>query len=163
MRFVALALFALLVGSVAAAAPVPKEKPPLNPDLAAMQGTWKLTDIKSGGLSLGAKFAADLELTMEVRDGTMITTGQKFKQRITSTFALDTTADPRRITVATGKETDLDGKPLADAATPKTTVCLYKIDGDTLTIAGGTGDEKDPPKNFTDKGVMSMTYTRVKK
>lgn len=163
MRFVALALFALVVGSVGSAAPVPKQKPVDNPDLAAMQGTWKLTDIKTGGLSLGAEFAADLKLTMEVRDNTMTSTGLKFKQRITNTFVLDTTASPRRMTVVTGKETDLDGKPTPDAPSPKTTVSIYKLDGDTLTIAGVFGDEKDPPKGFADKGVMSMTYTRVKK
>ena len=52
-------LFTLVVafGSMSSAAPVPKHllKTPENPDLTAMQGKWKLTDVAFGGQSLDRK------------------------------------------------------------------------------------------------------------
>lgn len=162
MRLVALALSAALAGSIASAAPVPKEKPPENPDLAAIQGKWKLTDVTFGGKSLGAEFVADLELTMEVRGSTATTVGVKHKQRITSTLTLDVNATPRRMTTSDGKETDLDGKPVPNPDAKKASVAIYKLDGDTLTVAGRIGDES-ASKDFAGDDVVTMTYTRVKK
>ena len=159
MRLVALVLFAA-VGPVSAA-PVPKAVE--NPDLAAMQGQWKLTDVSFNGQSLGAEFVAKLELTMEVRDTTTVMTGMQHKQRITNTITLDPTAKPRRMTSVTTKETDLDGNPPANPAAKKKSASIYKIDGDTLVIAGTTGDEKTSPKDFSGEGVVSLTFTRVKK
>ena len=166
MRFVALALFAattvfVSVGPAVVAAPVPKAAE--NPDLTAMQGKWTLTDIAFNGQSLGAEFAAKLEMTMEVRDNTTVTTGLQHKQRVTNMIALDATANPRRVTTTTTAETDLDGKPVANPAAKKKGVAIYKIERDTLVIAGVMGDEENAPKGFADKGVVSMTFTRVKK
>ncbi len=163
MRLVALALLGLVVGSVASAAPVPKQKALDNPDLAAMQGAWKLTDVSFNGNSTGDKFAADLELTMEFRGDTATTVGKKYKQRITHTVALDVNTNPRRLTMSDSKETDLDGKPVENADAKKTHAAIYKIDGDTLTTASFIDAETEVPKGFADKGVISMTYTRVKK
>ncbi len=68
-------LFTLVVafGSMSSAAPVPKHllKTPENPDLTAMQGKWKLTDVAFGGQSRGADFATQLELSLEFRENAM--------------------------------------------------------------------------------------------
>jgi uncharacterized protein (TIGR03067 family) len=160
-RFAAIVLFGLAAAS-ATAAPVPKQKAEGNPDLAAMQGKWKLTDVAFNGKSLGAEFVADLDLTLEVQGNKTVTTGVKHNQRITATVSLDRNANPRRMTSTDSKETDLDGKPAQNPGTKKTTVAIYKIDGDTLTIAGPIG-EGELPKDFAGNDTITMTFTRVKK
>jgi len=162
VRFLALVIAVGLLASAGPGAPVPKEKAPANPDLAAMQGKWVLTDMTFNGLSLGADFAKDLKLTMEVKGDTSVTVGEKFKQRLTADLVFDRDVTPHRLTYTNSKETDLEGKPIKDRDTKPTSRVIYKIAGDTLTI-GGTMDGKEFPKDFTDKGVMTMTFKRVKK
>lgn len=165
MRFVALAVVLALLAPLAhagRAAPVPKEKPPENPDLAAMQGQWVLTDMKFNGLSLGADFAKDLKLTMEIKGDTCVTVGEKFKQRITANMVFDRDANPRRLTHTNSKETDLDGNPVRDRDVNPTSRAIYKLAGDTLTVAGFM-DGKEFPKDFVGKDVAVMVFTRVKK
>ncbi len=162
MRFLALALTVGLLASSGRAAPVPKQKAPDNPDLAAMQGKWVLADVRFNGNSLGADFAADLKLTMEIKGDTSVTVGEKFKQRVTADLVFDRDASPRRLTYANSKDTDLDGKPVQDRDAKPTNRVIYKIDGDMLTI-GGFMDGNEWPKDFVGKGVMVMIFKRVKK
>lgn len=162
MRFLALAMAVGLVVPAGFGAPVPKPKAPANPDLAAMQGKWVLTDMTFNGLSLGADFAKDLKLTMEIQGDTCVTVGEKFKQRLTADMVFDRDVTPPRLTYTNSKDTDLDGKPVKGRDTKPTSRVIYKIVGDTLTI-GGTMDGTEFPKDFTDKGVAVMVYTRVKK
>jgi uncharacterized protein (TIGR03067 family) len=162
MRYFALAVVVCSGAAVGRGAPVPKEKAPANPDLAAMQGKWVLTDMTFNGISLGADFAKDLKLTMEIKGDTCVTEGQKFKQRITAEMVFDRDVTPHRLTYTNSKDTDLDGKPPKDRDPKPTSRVIYKIAGDTLTV-GGTMDGTEFPKGFGEKGVMTMTFARVKK
>ncbi len=166
MRCAVLVLLVVLIGS-AHAAPVPKHlmKEGDHPDLAALQGKWRLTDIALNGTSLGPGILDQVEATTEVLDNTVAITLSKLNARLSGTFKLDTNASPRRLTSTDMKETDLNGKPSA-TLDPEPFVMIYKIEGDTLVLAINTGDQKEAPKGFSGKdgeSTASLTFTRAKK
>ena len=152
MRMLALALFAtaatfVVSGGPMVAAPVPKHlmKDAENPDLAAMQGEWELTTMNVDGESMSA-----LEATLEVRGNISRTTiGHLHSSCV---FTLDTTNNPRRMISL-------------DSTNPnaKATVAIYKIEGDTLTIADCRDYPEKPPEEFSGEGITALIYTRVRK
>ena len=170
MRTAALILFAAIV-PVAGAAPVPKHlmKEAENPDLAALQGKWTITGIALDGTELPADLIAGLNLTFEFKGDTAVLTNPTQKETVTATVKLDLTAKPRRITFSNEKTTDLDGKPTkADAKSLGT--LIYKIDGDTLVVAGraDSPDKKavGAPDDFVGKpgsNTATLTFKRVTK
>jgi uncharacterized protein (TIGR03067 family) len=174
MRTAALDLFGVVIalvgfaGGPVAAAPVPKHlmKEPENPDLAALQGKWKLTRIGFGGMDLTGDVLDQIDMSLEVRGDTLVMTAAKQNLRSTTTVKLDANSKPRRITFADSKATDLEGKPVNNPGAEKMGIAIYKVEGDTFVFAAKTDGKAGIPEDFgggpnTDTAVM--TFTRVKK
>ena len=175
MRTAALGLFGVviaLVGSAGglpvAAAPVPKHlmKEPENPDLALLQGKWKLTRIAFGGMDLTGEVLDQVDMSLEVRGDALVVTAAKQNMRSTTTLKLDTNKNPRRIIFADGKATDLEGKPINNPGAEKMGTAIYKIEGDTFVMAAMVDGKAGVPADFgggQNTDVAVMTFTRVKK
>lgn len=168
MRFAALGLFtaAAVLGAPlggATGAPVPKHLMKGDPNLAALQGEWRLAEIALGGKPLGADVLGQVELTLEVRGTTFMMTAAKQNLRTTSTIKIDATTDPRRLTSSGGRATDLKGEPAKNAGAEQAGTMLYKIEGDKLVLASNNTDRNQAPQSFNDTGVVSLTFTRVQK
>jgi uncharacterized protein (TIGR03067 family) len=173
MRTASLALFGIAVAVVSSvrvgtAAPVPKHLMKEPPDLAALRGTWTLTGLRLEGTELPVEIIRQVALTLEFRENTAVMTSVPQKRRTTATVKLDATTKPRRMTFGNESTTDLDGKPVKGAGESMGTV-IYKIDGDTLVLAGiaQVGDKK--PEGVADdfvgkpgSNVAVLTFKRVK-
>src|SRR5262249_15604929 len=64
---------------------------------------------------------------------------------------LDPKANPKEITLSRGKGEDRE-----------TRLGIYQLDGDTLKVAFGSGQDKERPKNLTDKDAEVIVLTRDK-
>jgi uncharacterized protein (TIGR03067 family) len=104
-----------------------------HPDLAALEGTWRLSGLALEGAELPAEYVEKLALTLEFRGSTVVITATKEKARTTATVRVDSTTQPRRLLFINEKTTDLGGKPveITRMGTP-----FYKLEGDVLTLAG---------------------------
>jgi uncharacterized protein (TIGR03067 family) len=138
----------------------PKEKPKelteaAKKDLKKLEGTWKATKlVREGNEEENPKMGGD-EVVIEFKGRTMLMNGKDFLAIET----MDPSTDPKCI----------DFKALIDQGpVSKGTVfeSIYKIDGDTLTLAlhpeGGTNRPAkfESPK---DSKVMVVTFKREKK
>ena len=145
--FTLVATLAVCADSHTTAAPVPKHlmKEAENPDLAAMQGKWELISANLDGES-----RKPADATLEIRDNR----GKIVDEHSNSTFifTLDTTTNPRRMISL--DSTDRHAKAI---------VAIYKIEGDTLTIADRRDDPEKPPEEFSGEGITALIYTRVRK
>jgi uncharacterized protein (TIGR03067 family) len=166
-RLALLALFASGSLTIAGAAPVPKQKDD-NPDLAALQGKWKLTGMTLEGFSLSVEVADGLGYTLEFQDDKAIFTQTTQKMRTLATVKFDLKAKPRRIVFTNVQTVDLDGKPKVQSG--DLGVLIYKIDGDTLVVATNPNDNdganNEVPADFVGKpgsNTVVMTFKKVKK
>jgi uncharacterized protein (TIGR03067 family) len=173
-RFAALIVFGIVAavvssaGGIAGAAPVPKHlmKEAENPDLAALQGKWVLTGLALDGTPLTADTLAQIEMSFEFRGNTLVMTAAKQNLRSTATLKVDASANPRRVTFADDKVTDLDGKPVNNPSAGKMGTALYKLEGDTFVLATKADGKDGVPENFVaapGSNTVVLTLKRVKK
>jgi uncharacterized protein (TIGR03067 family) len=133
-------------------------------ELELLQGDWVLVSSEargkrhipaSGEASLTIK---DDQWIVKFKNGKALAQGESIVQtqdgvEITSTFKIDSSKDPKTI--------DLKKRISGEE---RTTLCIYKVDGDILTICK-TVDGKERPKEFKttkEEGLLSV-YKRVKK
>jgi uncharacterized protein (TIGR03067 family) len=152
------ALAAGLIAGAAAAAPVPKHlmKPKDDSEQGKLQGKWRLTAIKIGGMELGGGVAAGISLTVEFR-------GEKAGgQRMTAKIKLDVVNGVKRCITCEGQKLDPQGKP---AGEEKDQAFGYKLEGDQMTWAidqrgMGQGPLVDPANPGPNAAVF--VFTRMK-
>jgi uncharacterized protein (TIGR03067 family) len=153
-------LAALVALALAAPADPPKEKEKefteaAKKHLDKLQGVWKAVKGVKDGVEETDAPGDGADLLIEFKGRTMLMKGNEFFE-ITG---LDTTTDPKCI----------DAKTVAAAGPlPKGTVFegIYKLDGDTLTLAVFEGGGTNRPTKFeSTKGskVILMTFERQKK
>jgi len=142
--FVALSVFLLTV--VPARADTPKDAE-IKKDVEKFQGKWTVASIEENGKPAPADEVAKFEVTVK---GDVFTVKIKDENNRELTIKLDPTQKPATI--------DLVPKDAKD----KTVLGIYKLDGDTLTIAG-TDEKKERPTDFTaGKGVTVLVLKRAK-
>jgi uncharacterized protein (TIGR03067 family) len=144
-----IALFALAGATAHAADPAADE-------VKELQGTWQAVEIETQGKKV-SKDSPDVKNLRFVFDGQKITLpfpgGGSRKQ----TYKLDATKSPKEIDI-----TSLDGQEK-----DQTAACIYKLDGDHLTICIPyfTKDPSRRPKEFktgADDGMMVISLERAK-
>jgi len=143
----------LLVGlALSVGAPAIKEKEPAKP--ASIVGEWTGEKATMGGMDLPVP-AGGIAMTF-TEDGKLIIREGKRDTKESGSYKLDAKKDPAEI----------DLMPPADKKDP-TIAGIYKIDGDTLTLAFTRGAPGDPrPTKFESpagSAVMLMTLKREKK
>ena len=125
----------MFVCSLAIAADAPKQRQ-------ALQGTWVLSHGISNGKSLERQFlkngAGDLQINFS--NGFMTMSGDSSPEH-TYQFTLDPATDPKSMEVVT---IETHGK----APKGSKLRCLYKIDGNELTLCMPADSSVDPPKEF---------------
>ena len=135
------ALFTILVlGLPTAAAPVPKElkKDPL-------VGTWKVVSVNSNG-SVGQ--AATDHWTIE--DGGDLNSHNGARAPANPSPAVRLIFDPARRSVEYYRTQDRSGSP-----------GIYKMEGETLTIAFNHASDIRPVSFTSGKGINLWTFTRI--
>jgi uncharacterized protein (TIGR03067 family) len=145
-RVLVLGLVIGLAGLVAARAEEPDPEPPVKDKSTLMRGRWELTGIEIGGM----------KLPLPLGKGTM---GLKFERTslTISSMGMDKKGawkiDPRK----NPKTIDLTSKDDG-----KTTLGIYKLDKDELTIALSQPGQARP-KDFKDGQIPTIILKRVKK
>jgi uncharacterized protein (TIGR03067 family) len=141
-------VLAVLVASWA----VPQEA---RTDQEKLQGTWRVAAIEEQGQKLPAEKVAKLELTLTIQ-------GDKYNEKVKGetveegTIKMQADKNPRQmdILIATGKDKG------------KTQLAIYKLEGDTLTVAIAPADSKERPTRFTTEAGSSFgvqVFRREKK
>jgi uncharacterized protein (TIGR03067 family) len=146
-------LATLLALALAAPADPPKEKElsaEAKKELKKLEGKWKVAKLGVNGQerTLGPD---DRELAAEIKDGKWIFTGVEKAEIV----AIDPTTEPKCI----------DFKSVEKGRAGTVDEAIYKIDGDTLTIALYQGKGKQRPANFDtpkDAGTILVVLNRVK-
>lgn len=117
-------------------------------DDSQLKGTWKFTRVVNNGKETPAELInRDITVTFE---GDKMITKRKGKVVDTWTYKIDDTQDPKQMTITMGEP----GKE-------KDYYEIYKIEGDTLTMCGGSSTF---PKQFNTKlepGAYFSVRTRV--
>ena len=146
MRMSSIAALAALLVIVPARADTPKDAE-VKKDVEKFQGKWTVASIEENGKLESADEVAMFVVT--VKDALFTI---KIKDEVTKelTIKLDPSQKPAAI--------DLVPKD----AKEKTVLGIYKLDGDTLTIAG-TDQNKERPTEFSSaKGVTLLVLKRAK-
>jgi uncharacterized protein (TIGR03067 family) len=131
-----------------------------HPDLAALQGRWKVESKSYRGGSFGFP---DTETVWEFRGDTWAASSKwhGYVSASASKVALDSVDGVKRLKYTSCRRLDKDGKP--DGEEPDG-VLWYRLDGDELTVAnrvrGDKGRVVDPAKPDDDTAVMVLV--RVK-
>lgn len=151
-------LIVALLPLLAAAGDEAKEKA-VKAELEKLRGKWKQVSVEIDGKERAGPAAA--EVVVAIEEDRWKTLSPKELPEVT--FAIDPTKDPRTFDrIRKGKGDG--GKDVVDK-------CIYKLDGDTLTICSGytPGGEKaaygtaERPKEFkTTGGGVIYVYKRVK-
>lgn len=104
-------------------------------DKQALEGTWKVVKKLKNGESVDLKApAATLKFS-----GDVVSLSEGGEQQSAGTFAIDPSKSPKRITL-TGTSGQNAGR---------TFEAIYELDGDSLKLAYGIGDNAAaPPKDF---------------
>lgn len=152
MNRVALIAMLALAGTVAHAAN------PAADEVKKLQGEWQAIEVEINGKK-GTKDDADVKSLRLVIKGDAMTLPSPVgdgKER-KKTFKLDPSKSPKEIDI-----TSLDGQEK-----DQTAACIYKLDGDRLTICMPyfTKDPSARPKEFkagADDGIMLIALERVK-
>ena len=120
-------------------------------DLKAMVGKWKLEKAELGGKDV---FEHLKSLDFEIRDGGKYTArlGEEIDE---GSFTVDPSKSPK----------EMDIKSTGGPNKGRTVKAIYKIDGDTLTVAYDLGGGKRPEKFETkaDTKQFLAVYKREKK
>jgi uncharacterized protein (TIGR03067 family) len=108
-------------------------------ELEKLQGDWVAVSGETGGRPLLPKEVEQIKMT--IKEDKWISAGI-----VKGTYALtlDPTADPKHLEMK-GTEGPLKGT---------VSLCIYKLDGDTLTVC--TGTSKTRPKDFVSKGNQQL-------
>jgi RNA polymerase sigma-70 factor (ECF subfamily) len=131
---------------------------PAADEVKKLQGEWQAIEVEINGKK-GTKDDADVKaLRLVIKDDAMtlpspVGDGKERKK----TFKLDPSKSPKEIDI-----TSLDGQEK-----DQTAACIYKLDGDRLTICMPyfTKDPSVRPKEFkagANDGIMLITLERVK-
>lgn len=116
-------------------------------DQKKLQGTWKMTAAWAGGTKVDIPKGADAYYVFAGDKLTMKATGEVDKN---GTFKVDPIKRPSQIDLIAEK-----GKE------KETMQGIYKLDGDTLTVAySAMGPKGKRPAVFEGKDVMVMTFTK---
>ena len=140
----------ILAVSLSAPPEPPKFSEAAEKELQKLQGKWKLQK------EVSADGEKEFEMVLEFKGRKVFFEKQaKFEFEVS---ALDSTTDPKCLDLTNLVERGPVPKGLVLEA-------IYKLDGDTLTMAGHAGEEKKRPANFDppkDKGTGMWVLKRVK-
>jgi uncharacterized protein (TIGR03067 family) len=120
-------------------------------ELAKLAGTWTLESRSSGGKEFKQAKALQLQVRIEGDKWTVLVKGRPTD---TDRIVLDPTQDPKtidRIAEKDGRTTTVRG--------------IYKVEGDTLTVANGAANDKKRPEKFESaegSSTILSVYTRAK-
>lgn len=144
MRLISVCVLALSLGSAVVADDKANEA-----DLKAMVGKWKVEKATLGGMDLTDMVKT---LTLELQPG------GKWKmmygeEKADGTVTVDASKTPKELDVKTESGTEKG----------KTMKGIYKIDGDTMTVAYHVGGD-ERPKGFNAKSdtLLLIVYKRIK-
>jgi uncharacterized protein (TIGR03067 family) len=115
-----------------------------------LQGTWILTSVKIGGEAMPLPTSVVTTYTFK---------GDTFTVKISN---LDIEVSGVMGTFKLGEKNELDLTAAKDSK-PREGVIgrkLYKIDGETLLIAGLMSDSTTRPKSFDDKGLVVLSFKK---
>jgi uncharacterized protein (TIGR03067 family) len=144
-RFVCLLAVALLaVPSLGSDAPTEYEGAT---EAAGIEGAWQLVAFEYQG----GRVKPDLQGVLTCR-GETFALAYNSVESLRGSYRVDPAQSPPQ----------LDWVPSGGELKGKTLKLLYRIDGDTLTVAFRTGDDWSRPQGFGGKGVATETYRRVK-
>jgi uncharacterized protein (TIGR03067 family) len=126
----------------------PQAKPD---DATAMEGSWVIEKAEMGGTPFPAEVTKDMTLVLTKGGYVLKTKGPEDK----GTTAVDATKSPKQLDI---KGTDGPNKG-------KTLLCIYTLDGDTLTVCYDLSGKARPTefKSATGTQQFLATYKRVKK
>jgi RNA polymerase sigma factor (sigma-70 family) len=147
------ALILLLLLRRPAPAPVPAVPPvaaPATADQARIQGSWRVTIIRGGGLQAGPVpapnlrwiFAADRATMSMFRQPGQPAVVEADVDAITAQFRLDDNRTPKEITLTLGPGITWPG--------------IYKFDGDSLTLCLNQGGGSERPTTFSGEGPFPV-------
>ena len=131
---------------------------PAADEVKKLQGEWRAVEVELKGKKLTKDDAEAKSMRFVIKDnGLTFQNTEKAGRERKQTFKLDPGKTPKEIDI-----TSLDGQEK-----DKTAACIYKLDGDRLTICMPyfVKDSSVRPKEFKaggDDGLMLLTLERVK-
>ena len=124
-------------------------------DAAKIQGTWTAVGGVIDGKKLAAEDVAKVNLRVLIKDGKykvlMHKDNDKDKEVENGAYKLDAAKKPPTLDLIIGKGSKDEGK---------TQLALYKLEGDTLTVAIAGVDAKERPKNFDGGAGVEVTILK---
>jgi uncharacterized protein (TIGR03067 family) len=114
-----------------------------------IQGKWKIESALHGGKAMPDEMTKSAILVIDGNKMKITMTANGKEQTVEMTFKLDPSKKPGAIDV------DIDGKP---------GLGIYSLDGDTLKICHGEGDDPRPTEFASKEGTRSalIVFKRVK-
>ena len=142
-RLLVLGLATALTLLVAARADQPDPEPPMQDGVALMRGTWEVKTIVFGGMKVPANINQQ-KITMKFERNSLTSTSNGMTKK--GSWKIDPRKNPKTLDLISKDDN-------------KTGPCIYKLDGDELTIAFAQPGQARP-KDFT---TLAMTLARIKK
>jgi RNA polymerase sigma-70 factor (ECF subfamily) len=146
----------LLIALFAATAAAARADDPTADEVKKLQGEWVAVQVELRGNKLAKDEAMTMRCAVKGRDMTFRETDKPGRER-RKTFQVEPSKAPKQIDI-----TSLDGQEKGTTA-----ACIYRLDGDRLTlcIPYFVKDSSVRPKEFksgADDGLMLLTLERVK-
>ncbi len=151
-----LIVFVTTTAVVATPIPPGAKQSPTEAELKRFKGRWKMESTTLDG----KKFPSEVEV--EFKGELMISRVPQEQRVLYTRIVLDLTAKPRRIT-ANEIEEPKPGQESKQKADRPASLCLYTLDGDTLTIAGKSMARDKFPESMESKPGSDTTVMVLKR
>lgn len=157
---VLLVLLGVTLSADAAPAPLPRRD---RGEKETLDGEWKLVPEKSRGFGGGGPGGQPENLTLTVRGKQMTLHVQEdtMKMEIEAEITLGPGPNPRPIDLRFVRMR-MNGQDMPKEQAQETSLGLFRLEGNTLTLGMGPGNNKRP-RSLEDKSIEVMVFTRLRR